>query len=470
MTIETRDGSAERRVLTAMIINKIILAAIAAKWDLKRGLFSSDWANMVGAWCVRHYKSFKQAPGKQIQAYFEEWAERGIRDKALVQAVENYLDGLSQEYALLGKDFSKDFILDQAGKLFNRVRISNLKEDIEAFLESGDVDKADNLLNKSRKIEIGMGSSVDVFQDLEPLKKAASAKRTALVKYPGALENFFGFALERSGFIGFMGKNKVGKSLWLADVAWRSALQGLKVGFFGVGDMTQDQYYHRFMARVMGRPYTASTERPVLTRVPTDIENPATEHSGLKCSYKETIWTSPLEPREAWKKFQEISKLHGDLRNFKLCCSPSIGTNGIFSQLEGWAVDNWVPDVVVIDYADLLTPGAGFDPSDRAHINQTWKDLNTIRQQLDCLVVTATQSDTAGFDVEVLTRKNFNGDRRILDHVTGMVGINQNNDEKKDNVVRLNWINARDWAFDETKCCYCVGCPEIAETSILSCF
>ncbi len=467
MIVEARGGNDVRRILTAIIMDKVVCATVASKWNPKHGLFDSDWANLVAGWAVRYYNRHKAPPGPAVEVLFDEWASTGKNDRELVDSIRTFILGLSDEYDRLGR-FSPDFILDKAARYFNIVQGKQLAESIQLHAQNGDVDKMWASVQKTRKVEMGLGSGVDLFSDIGAMKKASRETRKALLTMPDALGNFFGFALERDGFIGIIGKNKIGKSFWLMDIGWRAAEQGLKVAFFGIGDMSQSQYYHRFMARVMGRPYLGD----VTFTYPKDILVPPAKNGfPPELDTEEMYYKEPLDPKLAWTKFQEIKKRYG-YSTFKLSChaNGSIGTSGINSILEGWTLDGWVPDVVVIDYADLLTHPPGFDPSDRGGVNQNWKDMRQMSQVLHCLVVTASQGDTNSFDAPVLTRKYFNTDRRILDHVTGMVGLNQSSEELKNGVIRLNWINARDWPYNEEKCVSAVGCLAIANPAILSCF
>ncbi len=79
MRYERRSGSDERRITTAMIVDKVVLGRVASRWR-PEGLFSSPWANMVGGWAVDYHRTYGAAPGQAIEGLFEAWAEGG--DKA----------------------------------------------------------------------------------------------------------------------------------------------------------------------------------------------------------------------------------------------------------------------------------------------------------------------------------------------------------------------------------------------------
>jgi hypothetical protein len=137
--------------------------------------------------------------------------------------------------------------------------------------------------------------------------------------------------------------------------------------------------------------------------------------------------------------------------------------------INNWAMNDWIPDVIVIDYADILlmnTPGL----EGRDLIDSTWKQLRALSQKMHCLVVTATQGDAGAYDAKIITKKNFSGDKRKNAHVTGTIGLNQTTEEKDIGVTRLNWVILRDSPFNETKCVHVAGCLAIANPAVKSIF
>ena len=462
MRIETRNGSGERQVLIGMLVSRAVLGPIAARWEAN--LFPSRYANLVGGWAVEHYRKYKRPPGRDIAGYLDAWAETG-HDREVISAVESLLAGLSEEYERLKKSVSPDYILDQAAKLFNRNRLADLRERIESHLENGDVEKAEQLVERFRKVEIGLGAGIDVLTEEEAMQTAFENRAEIIVQLPDAVGNFFGPALSRDSLISFMGKEKIGKSFWLQKLAWLGVEQGRNVAYFEVGDMSQAQVLRRFAALAAGRPLNAGRYD-----YPTNLEPvgetttlPIIRHERLECR-------RDLTHEEAIAAMAKVGGRVGGSR-FKLSCHPnsSISVSGIEAILEGWERDGWAADVIVIDYADILAPLDGRAET-RDQINATWKAMRALSQRRHCLVVTATQADADSYTAGTLGRDNFSEDKRKYSHVTGMVGINQNAKEKDAGIYRLNWIVLRELEFSERKCVYCAACLPIADPCVLSTF
>lgn len=464
MKISKRNSNSERRILTGMIVDRNVLAKIASKWEGE--LFRSKWSNLIAGWCVKYFNKYNRAPKRQIEVLFEQWATEDGKDKETVSLVEKFLNSLSDEYDSLARESNSEYILDLAAEHFNRVRLTLLKESIEGDIEAGDLEKGFKRIHEFSRLELGTGAGIDVLADKEAFRQAFTEKRESIVKYPGALGEFFGDALERDGFIAFMGPEKRGKTWCLLDMAFRAMSQGKRVAFFEVGDMTQNQILRRFGVRAAKKPM-----KPKTVRIPKQIlHDPESEM--VEVQYDERKHTKGLDWLTCWKAIRKLVKSKElDRGLLRLSCHPNstLSVLGMKSILQGWERTGWVPDVIITDYADILAPMPGMTES-RDQINATWKYLRSLSQSLHCLVVTATQAKATSYRAETIDRTHFSEDKRKLAHVTGMIGLNATEEEKKQGIMRLNWIALREAEFTEDFCVYTAGCLDIGNPFIRSCF
>ena len=136
---------------------------------------------------------------------------------------------------------------------------------------------------------------------------------------------------------------------------------------------------------------------------------------------------------------------------------------GIFSILRDWAREDWVADVVVIDYADILAPPAGVrDTLDQ--IDLTWRQLRRMSQEMHALVLTATQASALAYGSKVkgLGKQHFSGRKTKLAHVNGMVGLISNPEDSKKGIIRVNWVVRRRGRFNENSLMPVAGCLDLA--------
>jgi hypothetical protein len=449
-----------------MLTDGVVLGKISSRWE-KGGLFSSRWENQIGHWCVNYYNKYNKAPNKSIETIFDQWAADDSHDKATVELIERFLSGLSEEYTKKGRQkINPDHLVDVASDLFNKVRLRQLVEEVQGEVDAGAVKKALDKITNYRKFEIGIGSAVDVLSDFGVLKSAFDQRGEVLVTYPGAAGEFFGESLERDGLLAFMAGEKVGKTFWLVDLAWRAMLQGRRVAFFEVGDMSERQLLLRFGTRAAKHP---SRKKSLTFKYPTrmDPDDPPKVH------HKVMTFSDVLDFETTKTALVKLGERLGDttLLRQSTHANDTITVNGIRSILDDWnrGTQAWSPDVVVIDYADLIAPVNGTAET-RDQINKTWKGMRALSQELHVLVATATQAKAESYKAETLSKSHFSDDKRKLAHATAIVGLNQTPTEKENGVMRLNWIVLREDDFSIEKCVHVAGCLAVANPCIHSSF
>lgn len=463
MKIERRDSSTERAILIGLLTDKAVARGVSARVTKDTSLFASRWSNLLCRWAVEYYRKYGKPIGRNIERYFDGWAQK-TKDEETIKLVEKFLSGLSTEYERKSKP-SPDYVLDLAGQHFLKVQIRQLAAELEGDLEAGEVEKAAKKLTDYRKIEVGSTAGIDLFSDAQVIKAAFEAKSKPIIRFgQKATDLFFGHMLAREEFIALMGKAKVGKSFFLQELAFQAVRCKRKVAFFEVGDQSQHQLIRRFGARAAGIPIWVDGH-PV--KLPTEIlsgggTGPPT------IEYDEQLFKHAI----TWEQARDgLKKFIGAKDRMRLSVHPnsSISVYKIETVLDDWAQDGFVPDAVLIDYADILAPMDGKLDS-RDQINATWKGMRRINQKLHCCWITATQSDAASYETDLLRRKNFTDDRRKFDHVTGMIGINQTDKEKKEGIYRLNWLLGRDLDFPEDTCLHCAACLPLGNPMVRSVF
>jgi hypothetical protein len=469
MKISKRDGSKERLILISMITDKSVLGSISGKWE--RGLFSAKWCDLVASWCIKYFNKYGEAPNQSIEGLFESWASNGKADESTVKLVEKFLNSLSDEYESETRK-SSDYIIDLAGAHFNEVKLKSLARKIEGAVDNGELEEALAELTKFNRVDMGVGAGIDAFRDKDAMRKAFESANERLIEYPDDLGLFFQNIFERDGFVAFQAPEKRGKSFVLLDVAWNAALQRRKVAYFEAGDNSQNQVMRRFLTRATKHPFRLRTGFPGEVLIPTSISRePDSEIADVEHSIK--TYDRPLSWGRGFKACKKLlrSKIKSDDAMFRIDAHPNstLSVHKIKSILDAWERDGWIPDVIVIDYADILAAPAGFAET-RDQINATWKQLRALSQQLHCLVVTATQADADSYRVHTQTKRNFSEDKRKHSHVTAMVAINQTIEEKQKGIMRLNFLDLRDGEYQEMHCIHVAGCLALANPFMKAAF
>jgi hypothetical protein len=463
MRVEHRGRGRGREVLVGMIVSDPVLAAVAARWG-EGGLFPSRWENLVGGWCVRHFRKYGKAPGADVESVFDRWAEDPRRDPDTVKLVESFLSGLSGEYARRKKAANPDYLIDRAAEFFTLARQTALKDEVGALVQAGDWGKVDALLRDYRKVELGAEGWFDPLHDKSVVKAAFESRGEVLFRFgQPALDDFFGDTFERDTFTVFWSGEKTGKSFFLQKIVLQALLAGRRTAYMHLGDMSEHQIVRRLAAQAARRPFKADKR----VRLPTSIES----GDPPEVTYDDRGFPEPMSADDANKWLGKLGKKIGR-GMFRVSCRPNMSTSidDVESTITAWdRQDGWVVDALILDYIDLLAPLDGRAET-RDQIDVTWKKARGLSQKLHCAVVTASQANAGSYKTRLLSRVNFSNSKTKLAHPTATIGINQTAPEKEAQVYRLNHIATRELEFSETKCVYLASCLAVADAMVLSTF
>lgn len=463
MKVQKFEAADERRIVTALIVDDQVLAKLSSRWDDKRGMFESDWSNKIGQVCIDFYRKHAKAPGKAIESLYERYLSNTV-DEETAELIAKYLRQLSDNFASAKKQINSSYMIELAHTHFNRVKLSKLSESIQSDVEAGDLERALKRVNSFAHIDMSASSAVDIA-DPELVESTYAARGEQLIEFEGALGSFLNESMRRDEFIAFMAPEKTGKTWWLIEVAYKAWTQGRRVAFFEVGDMSQSQLLGRFYTKI-----TRTPKEPGIIKIPTYI-NKEMDSPVSSCDFEEKEFKEAPSVERVKKVLMKAQERFGkDMLRLSCHANSTVNVMSIQSILQTWERERgWIPDVIVIDYADILAPPIGVIES-RDQINMTWKQLRSLSQQRNCLLVTATQSDAASYSNHILTKKNFSEDKRKFAHVTGMLGLNVNEEDKEQQITRINWILCRERKFSDSKLVHVAGCLDIGAPALHSSF
>lgn len=465
MKLQTHKSDIERSILTGAIVSDRVLSRIVLHLGKDRRPFRSRWSNIIFSWCRSYFAQYQKAPRRSIQSLFNSYAQKSTEDES-VTLIDRFLQTLSDDYRAIARSLNEDYLVDQASKFFNTVRLDRLRESLEAELAQGNVDEAHRQVIGFSPVNLSSGDFISVFTDRQALVDALTqTEEDVLVHYPSALGEFFGKDLCRDAFVAFMAPEKRGKSYWLMDLAWRSSVRNKRrTLFYSVGDMSQRQMMRRLVARAARRPID-----PGEYVVPIRMDH---REGGLpRIRLRRESVAERMTVKEAASMMHhwvEDSALDYPLLKLRCTSNDTTRVTDIRLDVEQQVQQGWVPDVVVIDYADILAAETGSGDDYRHQINKTWQALRRLSQDFHLLVVTATQTNAASYESETLRRKHQSEDKRKIAHATGMVGINQTEEEKERGIFRLNWVARRESAYQESRCVFSAGCLAIGNPAMKS--
>lgn len=434
MQIETYDSQDERLVVAALCLDTETLSRVAAL--LPDNCFPSKFSNTVTKWCLNHFKQFGEAPGPAVlTAIYSDWARSA--DKASTDLVGRFLGSLQPV------TMRADYVVELIHKLISRTAAKQLADNITAAISNGNITAATNAIQSFKLPELSQ--RVDYLEPFTALDAVQTAfektQYESIIKFPAdtALGQWLGPTLHRDALVILCGADKSGKSSHLAGLCQRALIQGLRVAYFNIGDLSQEQVLRRWSTAWLGKPARAGK-----VKIPTKINyNEAKE---LTVEFQEQYYSSGYTVEEAKVAWAAMAA-RGEPNRFRLHSTPAdtMTVEDIRRKLSAWADKGWVPDVVGLDYAGLVAKSPHTEGHE-AH-DHIWKNLRAISSEFKILLLTASQVNKEGYNSWFLSKVNFTGSKGIWAHANAAIGINMTEFERDQQVTRLNYIVLREQEF-----------------------
>lgn len=488
----------ERKIIIGLMINTKYLKQAIEILDIK--YVQSPEAKILVTWVYDYYKKYKKAPKKNIQEIFFEKLTNNKIQKAQAEIIESILDNLSEE-SLKSKANVK-YLMDQTETYCKVCYAKSIMEQADDELDNGNVLEAEHLLSNFKPPENIKSNAVTPLGTPEQIKAAFESIGKPLIKYPGALGDMLNPHMVAEGFVVFLGPSKGGKSFLLMDAAIRAAKQGKNVAFFQAGDMSQRQMERRqaiYLSKKsdlqkycgplyvpildcihnqigtceliereggkdMDSPFSGLDKKKVkqditsneLKEVFEDYEDHVPCYNCLRSkkysfNFNGSIWYRKrklVEPL-TWKDANRlVNKKHKSmLSRIKLITSSSeaLTMQKQNAELDILEKQGFFSHVIIGDYLDIYEPDRDtLSMSLRDQENKKWQRGRRLSQDRNCLYLSGSQCDAPGLTKKFLSKENFSNDKRKLDHVTAMFGINMTDEEKRKGISRINDIAARE--------------------------
>lgn len=481
-------GGLERLMLIGLITNDRFCKLVAPIYT--RELIKSRAVSTLVSWALDYYDTYNEAPNDNIQLIYETKIRNVQEDH--VGAVEELLTQVLDEIDRRGDDLSSEFVLQQVIQYFQQRTIEVNIEDVQRLLDSGKVEEAKKALLgiELPELESNKTQSYNILTDPEILQEGFESAREGLVYFPNALGLLINPLLCRRNFIAILGTEKRGKTWRLNEIAIQALRCKRNVVYFNTGDMDNEEQAVRFASRIARLPtkeFDCGTMYvPVLDcqynregtctkkertckldysiadidiNTPSDIDLAPPDYVPCRTcctdnpyAFKGCVWYKKVEVTEylTWRKalatnkeFLKRNNLKEDRFRMRSYPNGTVSIADIDKTLEKWATeDGFTPDVIVIDYMDILATDPKLRGTRHAE-NEKWKEARALSQKWNCLVVSATQANKAALQLETLTEDNVSEDKRKWGHSTGIITLNQTNNEKELGIMRIGRFMTR---------------------------
>jgi hypothetical protein len=429
---EQIDLSRERTLTTLLINNKEFTEAILPILAEKN--LESSYSKLLAGWVREYWDTYHDVPKSSIQDIYE-LKKAHIDEDSTLESVGEFLVSLSEEYN--PDDYSNiQYFIDNGEKYVKERNLKCFAEKIQALTAQGKLIQADGEIANYKQAGIAVEKGISVIRDIDKVKEAFSEDAAPMFTFAGDMGKLLG-SFYRGDVSCCLAGAKAGKSLFLQHVAETAAEQGLNVVYINL-EMIWKYIIRRFTCSMTFQP-----EKPGTYQVPyfrPDVE--PTE--GIN---ENTLWTvSSRDQQFDGVSFDDVEKMRqgfslrykgGDIRVFSL---PAEGTGPaeIEALLDSLAYyDRFVPDVVVLDYATLMSSKGAGKTEFRHGIDFVYRNLRRIAQERNIHIATAAQANRSSLDGEEIGAGNVGESISIVQHAAKIISLYHTQEETMKGVVNL---------------------------------
>lgn len=470
------NNSFEELILIGSIISQEFMESISHVLESK--FFLSPHIKILITLVIEYWEEFGKVPEKAIQEIFlVECRNSTVQDAELINIL---LRKIFEDNS--GTEFNVKYLVPRALSYIRERSLYLLLEESQWLLKRKGSEAAEQrILEHDRVVEktseIRNSSWIRNFD--ENLNAWWSKVGSPTITFSGDLGRYLSPLLPGK-LIAFLAPPKSAKSWHLLHTAYTALTQRKNVLFFSL-EMDQEEVSERLTNMILGQERTddgksAQYEIPYFDCKLNQLnechrrERPksnSTVFEGkviqdykdcpdhIPCSvckgtvdhklYKPASWIR-IETRDSLthaiaKKKMNALKRHFGLDNLKIITG-GIGTisiakiESILNELE--QREGWLPEVLVIDYADLIKPDS-FIKDKRNQLSNIWENLSRIAKTRNILLFTASQANRAAVRKTKLTSEDIAEDFSKAMIADAMISILFDDDYKLETSQDSYW-------------------------------
>lgn len=408
---------------------------------IKLSYFDVDYARTVVSWVMEYFKKFKHSPKDDISSLYRTHCDE-IQDEALKELVLNYIRELDKSEISINNE---DYLLDRSKDFLDYKALKIYTEDLNACLETRSMDKARKIQQEYKrisKIELNEVSLCNL-NDKAIIENALTQEEEILFTLPEHLNKVFG-NIHRNDFIAILAPPKRGKSFALQYLAIQALKQRLNVVFVSM-EMTREEVVQRIWKALWGAESGLVKEGKYEScRFIRDLSDAEKyRHELIDVSVKDkTKSVSALQ-----RRLRVNNGYTGDIR---ILAYPrfSASVRQITDRIDEMIGDGFIPDVIVLDYADITTPIGGGSEL-RNQLDEIWKYLGGYATKMHCAVITASQTNRSGMSSSSVEAESIGENFKKIAHVTSMVSLEQTRKMKNEHLMRIRNIAIRNGEVED---------------------
>lgn len=145
----TEAGEHTRRLLIGMITDRRFLKRLSQRWEAP-GMFLDSTSNLIGTWCINHYRKNRQVPYRDIQCLFDIWSDG--QDKNKIDQANRLLTALNDQH--WHSVTSTQALIELAEKYFTSVKLKRIGDIASVCNLNGKLEIASKITQEFRPVSL----------------------------------------------------------------------------------------------------------------------------------------------------------------------------------------------------------------------------------------------------------------------------------------------------------------------------
>jgi len=430
-------------------------------FQIADSVWEDDWARLLSNWICEYVRSYKAAPCENLYKLALE-RRNTIFDEDTADSVCSFSKAITsyrENHADLFRNYK--FVMDTVLAWARRRSLEVLGQQINTAMDDGNVARAEEALHRYAEIRRVECTATDIMQDIGRISSAYDEDDGELLTLKGDLGVMTG-PLARGDLMLVMGESGTGKSWVSMEIGMQAMQSGLSVLYVNL-ENSDRQMIRRIYSNLTGRPRTKMRCRiPYFSKVDSVFDDDTGEETATKWEicYKDKVLSPPPTGSDEIAAFLKKKRLETNGGRFYLMSFPpkTLSVRDLERELDNLRdFKNFIPDVVIVDYIDLMRPDVREDR--RLQIDSICLGLRSLALARDILVISPTQINRAGYGRDV-RKENMSENIGNINHSAVVLGLNHTDKEKAAGITRIRVLKRRD-GTQTGEFCLCIGCLDI---------
>jgi len=394
--------------------------------SVKPEYFSSPVTEAIIHVCYSFYDQFKKAPKDHLFDELQYRIENKSDDEK--ELYYKYLDRISNMELP-----NEDYVIRKISNFIKAREFETAAIEFVQKVEYGKFDEARTLMQHALKAGIEKEElGIDYLNNLAPTYYKDDDDRNILL--PTGIEEIDSQieGLKRGQFVCILGGYKGKKSWFQIYLAKMGLLKGLNILYLS----------HEMKAEEVEMRLDMSIGGLVSSYKPKQIKFPETDKEGIIIREIEKEVNTVHANQKNILRIRKRAKRFGGkiiIKKYPMGTCSISEMDRFLDYLETY--HNFVPDVLINDYIDIMNLPLTDNSSHRDRINRAYIEHKRIADERNILVLTASQITRSALRKKRITQQDFAEDIRKMGNVDLAIATSQDNDQAQENVM-LIWILA----------------------------